>query len=374
MLGRPANKNLTILARHGAPVLLSCMRGPRCNDDLRRLDGLRKDRSTGAHDKAIAQDISRGVGKLAEVALFYDDVYLKHDTGSHPENGDRVRYCRDYLNSSSLFDKLTTPRPRPATEEEILLVHSKKYYDYLHSLSGNRILALDADTLFSPGSLEAAIFAAGAVTMAVESISTGSCDRAFCLIRPPGHHAMSNRAMGFCIFNNIAIGAALAAGKCGLERPAIIDFDVHHGNGTQEIFYTNQDVLYCSTHQWPFYPGTGAPEEDGQGPGKGKTVNVSLRAGSGDSEYVEALSSVILPAIRKHRPSILLISAGFDAHRGDPIGGMNVTTDGFREITRVIVRTADEVCGGRLVSALEGGYNIEALAASVHAHVEALLD
>jgi acetoin utilization deacetylase AcuC-like enzyme len=310
---------------------------------------------------------------LGRVALLYDEIYLKHDTGLHPERSVRVKHAYEYLRSKPLFASLIALKPRPATEEEILLVHDKRYFEYLRSLPKTETHALDPDTVFGPGSWEAAVLAAGAVTTAVDSILSGSCDRAFCLVRPPGHHALPGRAMGFCIFNNVAIGAAYAVRACGLERVAIIDFDVHHGNGTQDIFYSDERVLYCSIHKFPFYPGSGSSAESGSGKGRGKTVNVPLPAGSGEAEYIDALSGTILPAVVEHGPSMVLVSAGFDAHEADPIGGMALDDGSFGEITRVIVETARQVCDGKIVSALEGGYNIEALGTSIHAHMTALL-
>jgi acetoin utilization deacetylase AcuC-like enzyme len=309
---------------------------------------------------------------VANVALLYDEVYLKHDTGAHPERSVRVKHSYDHLRARPIYGSLTDLKPRPATDDEILLVHERRYFDYLRSIPSDEAGALDPDTMFGPGSLEAAILAAGAVTTAVDNIISGACDRAFCLVRPPGHHALPDRAMGFCIFNNVAIGAAYAARSRGLKRTAIIDFDVHHGNGTQDMFYGDEDVLYCSLHKWPFYPGTGSSDETGRGKGQGKTVNVPLPSGTGQAGYLDALADIVLPAVREHRPAIIFLSAGFDAHEADPIGGMDLNEDSFDELTGAIVETAREVCDGKIVSALEGGYNIEALGASIHAHITAL--
>lgn len=311
---------------------------------------------------------------MSAVALIYDKVYLKHKTGTHPENEERVRRVYDYLRGDPLYEKLTEIPPRPATEDEIRLVHSKRYYDDLASLPRNQMSFLDADTVVGPGSLEAALAAAGAVMVAVEAIKAGKIDRAFCLVRPPGHHALPDRAMGFCIFNNIAIGAAYATRRCGFDRAAIIDIDVHHGNGTQEVFYDDGEVLYCSIHRWPFYPGTGRRQEQGEGAGRGKTLNIPLPGGTGEAAYLTALSEEILPAVRQHSPSIVFISAGFDTHRSDPIGGMDLSETSFGTLTRHIVDTARDVSGGRVISALEGGYNLETLTTSVRAHIEAMLE
>ncbi len=311
---------------------------------------------------------------MARVALAYDQVYLKHDTGGHPEHEGRVRLCYEYLRSRPYFENLLKVRPRQATDEEILTVHKRSYLDFLLSIPSTRMGNLDADTVFGPGSLEAARFAAGALTEAVDRIAAGDIDSAFCLVRPPGHHALPERAMGFCIFNNVAIGAAYAVRAKDFERAAIIDFDVHHGNGTQDMFWEDGAVLYCSLHQWPFYPGTGSREQTGAAGGAGKTVNVPLPPGSGEEVYIQALEEEILPAVRQHEPDLIFISAGFDAHRSDPIGGMNLDEEAFANMTRTIKQTAVESCDGRLLSALEGGYNIDALAASIGVHVAALLD
>jgi acetoin utilization deacetylase AcuC-like enzyme len=309
---------------------------------------------------------------LSKLAVFYDTVYLEHDTGNHPENKHRVEYTYDYLKSKQVFGDSAKPHPREASDDEILLVHNREYLDYLSSLPADRRAALDPDTVFGPGSLRAARYAAGAVVQAVDDIRQGLYDRAFCLVRPPGHHATPRRAMGFCILNNVAIGAAYVTRKCNLGRCAIIDLDVHHGNGTQEIFYEDASVLYCSTHRWPFYPGTGSSAEAGQGAGTGKTINVPLPPGSDEARYARALSDIVLPAVREHAPWIIFISAGFDAHRDDPLGGMNLDTESYGALTDKVTEAASEVCGGRIVSVLEGGYNLNALAGSVLAHLESL--
>jgi acetoin utilization deacetylase AcuC-like enzyme len=310
---------------------------------------------------------------LARVALVYGNVFLKHDIPGHVERSERASVTYEYLRSTPLYKRLVEIAPRRASAEEITLVHTKEYYRAIVALPSRECVRLDADTAFGPGSLAAALSAAGAVTLAVDKVAEKAIDSAFCLVRPPGHHARPARAMGFCIFNNIAIGAAYATRMRGFKRAAVIDFDVHHGNGTQEMFYDDPAVLYSSVHRWPFYPGSGLPNERGEGRGAGKTVNVPLPAMSGEEEYLEALEEKILPAVREHKPSILFISAGFDAHEADLLGGMGLTTESYGKLTRAIARLAGEVCDGRIISALEGGYNLEALATSVHAHVEAML-
>ncbi len=310
---------------------------------------------------------------MAKVALIYDKIFLRHETGSHPENGARVEHTYEYLKSLPLFKDIQSIPPRAATKDEITLAHTEGYYETLVTIPKDRRVALDPDTIFGPGTLEAALFAAGAVIVGIEGIVRGDLERAFCLVRPPGHHARKGLAMGFCIFNNIAIGALKAIEHLGFERAAIVDIDVHHGNGTQEIFYDDPRVLYCSIHQAPFYPGTGSKEERGSGAAVGKTVNVPLSAGSTESDYLASLDEIILPALIEHLPDIVFISAGFDAHRDDPIGGMRLDSTSFGKMTQEIVKAAKQSARGRIVSALEGGYDLTALATSIEAHVEALM-
>lgn len=309
---------------------------------------------------------------MANVGLIYDTVFLKHETGCHPENRARVEHAFDHLSKSELFGDLLVMAPRPATAEEITLAHSRGYYETIACLGQSRV-ALDPDTIYGPGTFDAALNAVGGVIAALEAIEQGRIERAFCLVRPPGHHARIGMAMGFCIFNNVAVGAMAAKAKFGIDRVAIIDFDVHHGNGTQEIFYEDEDVLYCSIHQYPFYPGTGSREEKGAGRGLGKTLNVPLPGGSSEKDYLKAFEDEILPAVEKHKPQVILVSAGFDAHRNDPIGGMGLESYSFERITDLIVGCAQKVCRGRIVSALEGGYDLTALATSIEAHIRALL-
>jgi acetoin utilization deacetylase AcuC-like enzyme len=309
---------------------------------------------------------------MPETCLIYDEVFLGHETGSHPENRERVRYAYEVLSQSPLAASLGRLDPAPASREDLLLVHEQRYLDLLDGLPRGEYVALDADTMLGPGSLEAARSAAGAVTAAVGAVTGGECRSAFCMVRPPGHHALPGRAMGFCIFNNVAVGAAHALERAGHERVAIIDFDVHHGNGTQDAFYSDRRVLFVSLHQSPFYPGTGAASETGAGEGIGKTLNIPLAGGSGEDAYLEAFAGRVAPAVEDHSPSLILVSAGFDAHRADPIGGMRLESSSFGEITRMIVELADRCSDGKLVSVLEGGYNLEALAESISAHVAAL--
>jgi len=304
--------------------------------------------------------------------LIYDEIFLGHDTGAHPESGERVRHSYEVLSKAPFAAALGRLDPARASREDLLLVHEERFLDLLDGLPQGEYAALDPDTMLGPGSLKAARSAAGAAVTAVEAVTGGGCRSVFCMVRPPGHHALAGRAMGFCIFNNIAVGAAYALERAGHERVAIIDFDVHHGNGTQDAFYSDERALFVSLHQYPFYPGTGAAGETGSGKGVGKTVNIPLPAGSSEDVYLEAFAGTVAPAVEDHRPSLILVSAGFDAHRADPIGGMRLESGSYGKLTRMIVELADRLCDGRVVSVLEGGYNLDALAESISAHVAAL--
>ncbi len=246
------------------------------------------------------------------------------------------------------------------------MVHPAAYVRAIEQACAHGPGVLDPDTSVSPGSWEAARRAVGAVTLAIDQVCTGALHAAFCAVRPPGHHALSDRAMGFCLFNNIAIAARYAQQHHGLERILIVDWDVHHGNGTEAIVTGDETILYFSTHQFPFYPGTG-------GCAHGNVLNVPLPAGAGDAQLVQAFREQLLPRADAFRPQLILISAGFDAHREDPLAGLQATTAGYGRLTGLVREIADQHCGGRLVSALEGGYHLPALAASVEAHLQALL-
>ena len=307
------------------------------------------------------------------VGYVYDPIYLKHDTGQHVEVAARLVTTIAYLEQAGLTSQLTLIEPRPATVAEIAQVHRKEYIKEIEETAQKGGGWLDPDTVMSADSYQAALYAAGGLIRAVESVMEGEADIAFALVRPPGHHATPRRAMGFCLFNNVAIAAEYALEKYQLERVLIIDFDVHHGNGTQDAFYDDPRVMYISTHEYPFYPGSGAAEETGSGAGQGATVNIPLPAGSGDAEYLKAFEKIIVPAARKFNPGLILVSAGYDAHRDDPLAMMEVSTGGFGKMAGTIKGLADELCRGRLVFTLEGGYNLEALAASVGATFEVLL-
>jgi acetoin utilization deacetylase AcuC-like enzyme len=251
--------------------------------------------------------------------------------------------------------------PREATNDDLGRVHASEYVGLIQATRGQAV-QLDADTYTSPDSEEVARLAAGAVLTAVDHVLDGPRrSRAFVMARPPGHHAEADRAMGFCLYNNIAVGAAFARAR-GLSRVAIVDYDVHHGNGTQWIFYEDPTVLFISSHQFPFYPGTGAANETGRGPGAGFTINLPLPAGSGDAHFHEVYQTTVVPALDTFRPELLLVSAGFDAHERDPLAGMQLTTDGYGALTSQLLSAADDLCEGRIVFVTEGGYDLRALA------------
>jgi len=306
------------------------------------------------------------------VGYVYDPIYLKHDTGQHVENAQRLVAVMTCLEESGLKQQLEYIKPRAATAEEIALVHSPELIAQIQVMAKKGGGWLDSDTVMSADSYQAALYAAGGLLRAAEVVLDGG-GSVFALVRPPGHHATSTQAMGFCLFNNLAIAAKYALSKYKLERIAIIDFDVHHGNGTQDIFYDEPRVLYISAHESPLYPGTGSMEETGSGDGEGTTINIPLPAGSSDTEYLEAFDQVIVPAVRRFAPQLVLVSAGYDPHWLERLAMMEVSVTGFARMTEIIKGLADELCDGRLIFALEGGYPLDSLAASVRATFDVLL-
>lgn len=304
-------------------------------------------------------------------SLFTHSACLDHDTGlGHPECADRLRAVLAALETEEFYmlDRQEAPR---ATNEQLLRAHPQHHIDRVFAaIPETEHSGIDADTVVSPGSGEAALRAAGAVVAAVDAVATGLSRNAFCAVRPPGHHAEREKPMGFCLFNNVAVGAYHARAAHGLQRIAVMDFDVHHGNGTQDIFQHDPDLLYCSTHQSPLYPGTGAPDERGE---YGNCVNATLPAMAGSPEFRHAMTTIILPAIDHFKPDLLIISAGFDAHSRDPLASLHLIDDDFVWATRKLGDLARTHCGARIVSVLEGGYNLRALASASAAHVRELM-
>ncbi|MGY6275475.1 histone deacetylase family protein [Methylomonas sp. MgM2] len=302
---------------------------------------------------------------------YHHPDFLNHDTGpGHPECADRLRAIDKALSGPDFRSLSRIEAPLPADiETKLALVHTQAMINrVLTGIPEQGLSHFDGDTVASPGSKAAALRAVGALCDAVDKICTGSADKAFCAVRPPGHHAMPAYPMGFCLFNNIAIAAEYARTHYRLERIAIVDFDVHHGNGTQTAFFQQAQVLYASSHQWPHYPGSGHPLENGVG----NIVNVPLPAGTNGVTFRSKYLEVVLPAVRKFKPQLLLISAGFDAHKDDPLASLLLVEDDYRWLTDQLVEIADKYCRGRIISTLEGGYNLKALSASTAAHVASL--
>jgi acetoin utilization deacetylase AcuC-like enzyme len=306
----------------------------------------------------------------ATTGFVYDPLYLEHDTGSHPENGNRMLATMELLEECGLLAKLHRIVARDATPEELALVHDARYVAAVKQAADEGGGWVDPDTLLTPRSYDVAARVVGGTLAAVDAVMRGDVASAFCLVRPPGHHATPVQAMGFCLFNHVAVAAEYARRSYGLERVAIVDYDVHHGNGTQDAFYADAGVLYVSTHEYPFYPGTGAAGETGAGEGRGFNINIPMPHGCGDTEYLRAFEQVVAPAVRRFRPQLLLVSAGYDAHFADDIAGQRLSVDGYGAIVSIVRGMAADLCDGRLVAALEGGYHLTALPWSVRRTIE----
>jgi len=312
---------------------------------------------------------------MTQTGIAFDTRVKDHDPGpGHPEQPARFTALMSGLERAWLLHDIMKIEVRPATEDELSLVHSREYLSLVErEVAQNRTQLSTGDTALGPHSDEVAKIAAGCALSAVDAVVSGAVTNAFCAIRPPGHHASSERGMGFCIYNNIAIASRYAQHKYGIRRVLIVDWDVHHGNGTQDVFYEDGSVLFFSTHQSPWYPGTGSAVERGAGDGVGKTINCPLRAGSGMTEILGAFQHILLPAANDFKPEIIFISAGFDSRVGDPLGQFTLTDRDFAELTQLMTGLAARHCEGRLVSVLEGGYNLGGLASAGVAHVRGLL-
>lgn len=305
-------------------------------------------------------------------AIVYDPVYLEHATGGHPESGERLQAILRVLQETGAASRFGQLTPRAATLQELMTVHETDHILRVEHVAASGGGWLDPDTFVSPGSYRAALMAAGAGITGVHAVLGGQASAVFCLVRPPGHHARPRRGMGFCLFNNVAVAARYAQARHGLKRILIVDFDAHHGNGTQEAFYRDEGVLYFSTHQFPFYPGTGDADETGEGPGEGYTINVPLGAGTSESEILAAYEQVLAPAARRYKPELILVSAGYDAHWADPLTSLGLSITGFGRIAAIVKSLADELCKGRVVLMLEGGYHLGALGYGVLATLQSM--
>jgi acetoin utilization deacetylase AcuC-like enzyme len=309
--------------------------------------------------------------------LMSDDKFREHLQGrhDHPECPERYDSVMRALERAGLMESLERIPSRDATADDLLLCHTPEYLRVARrDVESGRPYLSTGDTDITANSWDVAVRAAGGVLNAVDAVCEGRAANAFCAVRPPGHHANASRGMGFCLFNNVALAARHAQRKHGVGRAMIVDWDVHHGNGTQDIFYQDGDVLFFSTHQWPLYPGTGRADETGEGKGLGATMNFPFPPGSGRKEILGAVENALIPAAARFRPELVLISTGFDSRIGDPLGSFTLTDQDFRDLTHAIMGIADQYSHGRLVSLLEGGYNLQGLGAAAATHVDALLD
>lgn len=312
--------------------------------------------------------------KMRKTGLVFHEDYLRHQAGAgHPERAERLESIMKYLAETKLLNKLVRIAPDPAELDWIVTVHARDYIDFVRQACEQDYRFLDADTGICADSYRIALLAAGGAMAAADAVMENKVNNAFGAVRPPGHHAEKDRARGFCLFNNIAITARYLQQKYKIERVLIVDWDVHHGNGTQNTFYDDPTVFYFSIHQWPHYPGSGLQMEKGIGKGEGFTLNVPLAGGHGNDDYIDIFEKQLVPAAKNFKPDFILISAGFDGHYQDPLAGMQLTEQGYAQLTQIVVDLADEFCEGRIISLLEGGYNLEMLARSVAAHIEVLL-
>jgi acetoin utilization deacetylase AcuC-like enzyme len=305
--------------------------------------------------------------------LYSDPLFLKHDTGRHPEHAGRLRAVTERLDKSGLMQQCKQGEFKPLGEEAVAKIHSAKLIVRAKQMAAHGGGRLDPDTVVSAESFQVALAAAGACVAAVDAVMRGPDKNALCLVRPPGHHATPTESMGFCLFNSIALAADHAKSRHGLKRILIVDWDVHHGNGTQDIFYADPEVFFFSIHRYPFYPGTGAKEETGRGPGLGCTLNVPVKFGTPCKEYHELFTRALEAAADKIKPELVLISAGFDAHAEDPIGSLGLEVEDFETLSKQVLEVAKTHANGRVVSCLEGGYNLQRLAECVETHLRVMV-
>jgi acetoin utilization deacetylase AcuC-like enzyme len=347
------------------------------NDTLKRRDFLQMAGCTALSLMLPAKTAS-GRQSNSKTCLVSHPIYLKHETGEfHFENPKRLQAILHGLEEAALLSSLQSVTPQEAAIHWIENVHQQDYIMTVRQdvMSGAHFLSTKSgNTAICPQSFEVALWAVGGVLKACDAVMSGEAKNAFCAVRPPGHHATPNRGMGYCLFNNVAIAARYLQEKHNLDKILIVDWDVHHGNGTQDIFYEDGSVFFFSIHQWPWYPWSGSADETGTGSGKGATLNAPLPAGSGDKEIIEAFEQKLRPKVNQFKPNFILISAGFDSRNTDPLGRFRITDAGFKRLTRIMKQMANDYAKGRLVSILEGGYSLKGLAQAVPAHIEELIN
>ena len=309
-----------------------------------------------------------------QTGIVYDQIFLKHDYPGHPENADRLKSIISGLTQNNLFEKLMKVETRFAEMDEISICHENNYIKYIEEFSGKGGGYLDPDTYSNQYSFEAAMKAVGGSIDLTTSVIDRKLKNGFALLRPPGHHALANKSMGFCLFGNIAITAKVALTHPKISKVAIVDFDVHHGNGTEALVGNDPNILFISSHQYPFYPGTGTISEIGKGDAEGTIINIPLPAGVGDTGFIEVYENIVIPSIEKFKPDLILVSAGYDAHWDDPLANLNLSLTGFNWISRKLIRTAENICSGKIIFFLEGGYNLEVLNIGVANSIRALME
>jgi acetoin utilization deacetylase AcuC-like enzyme len=311
--------------------------------------------------------------KTSGTGIVFDEIFLKHDQAGHPENAKRLESIISGLKEKSLLEKVNILKSRLAEIDEIAVCHTKEYVEYAKEFCEKGGGYLDPDTYANSNSFLAAATAVGSSIDLTNSVIKGDTKNGFALLRPPGHHALANRSMGFCLFGNIAIAAKVALTQLGIKRVAIVDFDVHHGNGTQALVGDDPNILFISTHQYPFYPGTGSIREIGQGVSEGTIVNISLHAGVDDQGFKQVYEKVVIPSLERFKPDLILVSAGYDAHWADLLANLNLSLTGYNWISRELIKSAERICAGKIIFFLEGGYNLEVLSSGVANTIRGLL-